>query len=138
VLNLSPVPADYGIMSNMDKKQQAFFTLAHNLAGAFDRTCAIGKVLIEVHAKAEKVRDGEKSPEIFIVPQFADLLDSMSTAQAAIAGNIANTLDIIVRNAEAAGVIDSEFASEFRSKFEHALIEGEDEPEGFGGRFSAN
>ena len=125
-------------MSNMDKKQQAFFTLAHNLAGAFDRTCAIGKVLIEVHAKAEKVRDGVKSPEIFIVPQFADLLDSMSTAQAAIAGDIANTLNIIVRNAEAAGVIDSEFASEFRSKFEHALIEGEDEPEGFGGRFSAN
>ena len=123
-------------MSNMDKKLEAFFTLAHSLAGAFDRTCAIGKVLIEIHAKAEKVRDGVKSPEIFIVPQFADLLGSMVTAQAAIAGDIANTLNVIVRNAEAAGVIDSEFASEFRSKFEHALVE--DEPEGFGGRFSAN
>ena len=123
-------------MSNMDKKLEAFFTLAHSLAGAFDRTTAIGKVLIEIQAKAEKVRDGVKSPEVFVVPQFADLLGSMVTAQAAIAGDIANTLNVIVRNAEAAGVIDSEFASEFRGKFEHALVE--DEPEGFGGRFSAN
>ena len=125
-------------MSNMDKKQEAFFTLAHNLATAFDRTTGVGKVLIELHAKAELVRDGEKSPEIFTLPQFVDLLDSMSTAQATIAINIASTLDIIVRNAEKAGVIDSEFASEFRSKFAYALEDENDKPQGFGGRFSAN
>ena len=125
-------------MSNMDKKQEAFFKLAHGLATAFDRTATIGKVMLEMQAKAEQVRDGERSPEIFTVPEFVDLLDSMSTAQAHIACDIANVLDIIVRNAEAAEVIDSEFASEFRGKFAHALDKDEDKPQGFGGRFSAN
>jgi hypothetical protein len=125
-------------MSNMDKKQEAFFNLAHGLASAFDRASGVGKVMMEIQDRAEQVLDGKRSPEIFTVPQFAELLDSMSTAQAHIACDIAMVLDLIVRTAEASGVIDSEFAREFRGKFSHALDKPEDKPEGFGGRFSAN
>ena len=126
-------------MSNMDKKQEAFFKLAHGLASAFDACNEVGKIILEVEMRSLDVREGKTTPEIFAVPEFSDLMKTTSIAQARAVMSIAEVLAIIVRNAEAAGVVDSEFARNFLGKFEYALPDNdEDKSEGFGGRFSAN
>ena len=128
-------------MSNMDKKQEAFFTLARGLASAIDCASQVGSVLIDLEEKAEDVRKGTHGVGVFTCAEFGQLLSSMSDCQAKAVLEIGKVLEIIVRNAEASGVIDSEFAKEFIGKFSHTLSkldEGEDKPEGFGGRFSAN
>ena len=126
-------------MSNMDKKQEAFFKLAHGLASAFDACSNVGRIIFEVEMRAVDVREGKKTPEIFALPEFVDLMKTTVNAQGRAVMNIAEVLAIIVRNAEAAGVVDSEFARNFLGKFEYALPDNdEDKSEGFGGRFSAN
>ena len=51
---------------------------------------------------------------------------------------VGKVLEIIVRNAEKAGVIDADFARDFLGKFQHLTSEPDKGAEGFGGRFSAN
>ena len=125
-------------MSNMDKKQEAFFTLARGLASAIDCATQVGNVLLDIEEKAADVHKGTHSVSVFTCREFGELLSSMSDCQAKAVVEVGKVLEIIVRNAEKAGVIDSEFASQFIGKFSHLTDKGEDKTEGFGGRFSAN
>ena len=125
-------------MSNMDKKQEAFFTLARGLASALDCASQVGNVLLDIEEKAADVHKGTHSVGVFTCREFGELLSSLSDCQAKAVVETAKVLEIIVRNAEKSGVIDSEFASEFLGKFSHMTGKPDKGAEGFGGRFSAN
>lgn len=122
----------------MDKKQEAFFALARGLASALDHASMVGNVLLDIEQKAADVHKGTHSVGVFACAEFGQLLSSLSTCQANAVIEVGKVLEIIVRNAEKAGVIDADFARDFLGKFQHLTSEPDKGAEGFGGRFSAN